>query len=59
MPVGPSRPAVSGVMRFRNPDPGCAVNVVGKEARPTAMKHALSNSFGFGGTNVSLLLSRI
>jgi 3-oxoacyl-(acyl-carrier-protein) synthase len=32
---------------------------VGREARPLAMSHALSNSFGFGGTNVSLLLSRV
>jgi 3-oxoacyl-[acyl-carrier-protein] synthase II len=46
-------------INYDTPDPECAVNVVGKEARPTAMKHALSNSFGFGGTNVSLLLSRI
>jgi 3-oxoacyl-[acyl-carrier-protein] synthase II len=41
------------------PDPECAINVVGREARPTPMEHALSNSFGFGGTNVSLLLSRV
>jgi 3-oxoacyl-[acyl-carrier-protein] synthase II len=41
------------------PDPECAINVVGREARPTPMAHALSNSFGFGGTNVSLLLSRV
>jgi 3-oxoacyl-[acyl-carrier-protein] synthase II len=46
-------------INYDTPDPECAVNVVGKEARPTAMTHALSNSFGFGGTNVSLLLSRI
>lgn len=46
-------------INYDDPDPECAVNVVGKEARPTAMKHALSNSFGFGGTNVSLLLSRV
>lgn len=46
-------------INYDTPDPECAVNVVGKEARPTAMKHALSNSFGFGGTNVSLLLSRV
>jgi 3-oxoacyl-[acyl-carrier-protein] synthase II len=41
------------------PDPQCAINVVGTDARPLAMSHALSNSFGFGGTNVSLLLSRV
>jgi 3-oxoacyl-[acyl-carrier-protein] synthase II len=46
-------------INYDNPDPECAINVVGKDARPTPMTHALSNSFGFGGTNVSLLLSRI
>ena len=46
-------------INYDTPDPECAINVVGKEARPTAMKHALSNSFGFGGTNVSLLLSSV
>jgi 3-oxoacyl-[acyl-carrier-protein] synthase II len=46
-------------LNYDAPDPECAVNVVGKDARPAAMKHALSNSFGFGGTNVSLLLSLV
>jgi 3-oxoacyl-[acyl-carrier-protein] synthase II len=46
-------------LNYDTPDPECAVNVVGREARPTPMDHALSNSFGFGGTNVSLLLSRV
>jgi 3-oxoacyl-[acyl-carrier-protein] synthase II len=47
-------------INYDNPDPECAIiNVVGAEARPAAMTHALSNSFGFGGTNVSLLLSRV
>jgi 3-oxoacyl-[acyl-carrier-protein] synthase II len=41
------------------PDPECAINVVGTDARQAPMDHALSNSFGFGGTNVSLLLSRV
>jgi 3-oxoacyl-[acyl-carrier-protein] synthase II len=46
-------------INYDAPDPQCAINVVGGEARPLAMAHALSNSFGFGGTNVSLLLSRV
>lgn len=46
-------------INYDTPDPECPVNVVANEARPMAMKHALSNSFGFGGTNVSLLLSRV
>jgi 3-oxoacyl-[acyl-carrier-protein] synthase II len=46
-------------INYDTPDPECAINVVGRDARPTPMTHALSNSFGFGGTNVSLLLSRV
>lgn len=41
------------------PDPECAVKVVGTNAEERKMDYALSNSFGFGGTNVSLLLGRV
>lgn len=46
-------------INYDSPDPECRVNVVSNEARPCVMTHALSNSFGFGGTNVSLLLSLV
>lgn len=46
-------------INYDNPDPECAVNIVAKEAREARMTHALSNSFGFGGTNVSLLLAHV
>jgi 3-oxoacyl-[acyl-carrier-protein] synthase II len=46
-------------INYDTPDPECRVNVVSNEARSCVMTHALSNSFGFGGTNVSLLLSLI
>lgn len=46
-------------INYDAPDPECAVNVVSGAARQAEMTHALSNSFGFGGTNVSLLLSRV
>jgi 3-oxoacyl-[acyl-carrier-protein] synthase II len=46
-------------INYDTPDPECAIHVVGAEARQASMNHALSNSFGFGGTNVSLLLSRV
>ncbi|MBL8603939.1 MAG: beta-ketoacyl-ACP synthase II [Myxococcales bacterium] len=39
------------------PDPACALSL-STEARPVSMRYALSNSFGFGGTNVSLLFAR-
>lgn len=38
------------------PDPACALDHVRKAPRETAPGFALSNSFGFGGQNVSLLL---
>lgn len=39
-------------------DPACVLDCVALTARERVMKHVMSNSFGFGGTNVSLVLSR-
>lgn len=50
---------VPPTINYDSPDPECAVNVVSGDARPLRMTHALSNSFGFGGTNVSLLLATV
>lgn len=41
-----------------DPDPEAPLDFVPHEARSRKVAHALSNSFGFGGTNASLLLSR-
>jgi 3-oxoacyl-[acyl-carrier-protein] synthase II len=38
------------------PDPAIPLDVVPNEARDVAMRHAISNSFGFGGQNVSLVM---
>jgi 3-oxoacyl-[acyl-carrier-protein] synthase II len=45
-------------INYRNPDPDCDLDYVPNEARKTEVIHALTNSFGFGGTNASLLLKR-
>lgn len=42
-----------------NPDEGCTLNYVPHTAQQKNIRHVLSNSFGFGGTNGSLLFSRL
>jgi 3-oxoacyl-[acyl-carrier-protein] synthase II len=43
-------------INYRHPDPECDLDYVPNVARDQAVKVALSNSFGFGGKNVSLVL---
>jgi 3-oxoacyl-[acyl-carrier-protein] synthase II len=45
-------------INYETPDPECDVNVVANVAREAKVAAALSNSLGFGGHNVSLLLRR-
>jgi 3-oxoacyl-[acyl-carrier-protein] synthase II len=40
------------------PDPDCDLDYVPNKARPFKVQYALSNSFGFGGTNACLLFKR-
>ena len=46
-------------INYETPDPECDLDYVPNEARRNVeIRHALSNSFGFGGTNASLVFSR-
>lgn len=42
-------------INYENPDPACDLDYVPNQARKAAVRYALSNSFGFGGTNASLV----
>jgi 3-oxoacyl-[acyl-carrier-protein] synthase II len=46
-------------INFREPDPTWKFEVVANRSRSASIRTALSNSFGFGGTNASLLLRAI
>ncbi len=47
-------------LNYENKDEDCDLDYVGdKKARPMTIEHALSNSFGFGGTNASLIFKRV
>jgi 3-oxoacyl-[acyl-carrier-protein] synthase II len=45
-------------INYKLPDPAIPLDVVANTARDAKVRHALSNSFGFGGQNVSLVMSR-
>ena len=45
-------------INYEFPDPECDLDYVPNAARPAELVYGLTNSFGFGGTNASLLLRR-
>jgi 3-oxoacyl-[acyl-carrier-protein] synthase II len=50
---------VPATLNFENPDPAAeGVDIVHGSARPMAIEYALSNGFGFGGVNASVLFKR-
>ncbi|MDT5295212.1 MAG: 3-oxoacyl-[acyl-carrier-protein] synthase, partial [Acidobacteriota bacterium] len=45
-------------VNYVNPDPECDLDYVPNEPREANITYALSNRFGFGGTNAALLFKR-
>ncbi|MGH9867586.1 MAG: beta-ketoacyl-ACP synthase II [Candidatus Polarisedimenticolia bacterium] len=50
--------AIPPTINLTSPDPDCDLDYVPHEQRRMAVGYALNNSFGFGGTNASILLKR-
>ncbi len=50
---------VPPTLNLDDPDEGCDLDLVPHEAKKRDVNVALSNSFGFGGTNASLILARV
>ena len=46
---------VPPTLNLENPSPSCDIDLVPLEAKQRPVRYALSNSFGFGGTNASLI----
>ncbi len=46
-------------LNLENPSPNCDIDLVAKTAKERKIDIAMSNSFGFGGTNACLILKRI
>lgn len=49
---------VPPTLNLENPSPGCDLDLVPLEAKRRPVRAALSNSFGFGGTNASLIVRK-
>jgi 3-oxoacyl-[acyl-carrier-protein] synthase II len=51
--------AVPPTLNLDEPDEGCDIDLVPKQAKQRPVRHALSNSFGFGGTNACLIFGAV
>lgn len=54
-----TRDLLPGTAHCTDPDPECPIAVLGPAPSSARVNHVLSNSFGFGGQNVSVILGRV
>lgn len=45
-------------INYETPDPACDLDYVPNQARPAVLRNVMSNSFGFGGHNATIIISR-
>jgi len=50
---------VPPTINYQNPDPECDLDVVPNHGREAQLNYIMSNSFGFGGINASVILGRV
>ena len=50
---------VPATINYENPDPECDLDYVPNQARSIKIRNIMSNSFGFGGHNATIILSRV
>ena len=50
---------VPPTINYENPDPECDLNYVPNQARSIKIRNIMSNSFGFGGHNATIILSQL